>query len=311
MRSRILTLVSLLVWAEAARAQGQPPDAAPAAEPVEIVAAALTVPVLINGQGPFHFAIDSGATTSLIASEVAELLQLPRSDQVRIHAMGGTASLRTVRADSIEVAGNRHRAMKLAAVPRVNLEADGLLGINLLKNQRVTLDFFDKIVRIEPSTAAEAVPEEAEQEVSEIVITARKRHGQLVMVDADANGQRVWVIIDSGSGPSVGNLKLMQLLVRRAPGIAIKPISLMDVIGRQTDARYTFVDRLRIGGIAIGNIPIAFADAHPFRHFDLSKRPALLLGMETLEIFNQVTIDFRSKKVTFEIAKEKLGPPLK
>lgn len=293
--------------ADPVQGEGRPPSS----NGLGLLLPGLTVPVMINGQGPFQFAIDSGSTTTLISDELAARLQLPPGKQVRVHAMGGTGRIPTVKIEQIEVSNNRLRNIDLAAVPRSNINADGLLGLNLLKNQRVVMDFRSGTIRIEPSTAS-ADPEKQADDVGEeiIVVTARRRHGQLVMVDADANGQKIWVIVDSGSQSSVGNLRLMRLLVKRKPGMKILPIGLLDVIGRHTDAEYTYVDRLRIGGIAIGNVPIAFADVHPFRLFDLSNKPALLLGQETLQIFNRVNIDFASRKVSFQIAKDKLRPTL-
>src|SRR5690348_14014584 len=67
MRLRFLALLALLVGIPAAHAQS-PAPAADAAGPTASVAAeppAMTVPVMINGQGPFQFAIDSGSTTTL------------------------------------------------------------------------------------------------------------------------------------------------------------------------------------------------------------------------------------------------------
>lgn len=312
MASRMFAIMAMLAMAARAPAQETvpvprpPPVGAPSDAELGPVQPGLTVPVMINGQGPFQFAIDSGSTTTLVSDELADRLKLPPGKSVRVHAMGGSARIRTVRIDHIEASANILRNVELAAVPRANLDADGLLGLNLLKDQRIVMDFVERAIRIEPSTAAPPPGADAEVDVSEIVVTARRRHGQLIMVDADANGQKIWVIVDSGSQASVGNLKLMQLLVKRTPGMKILPISLLDVIGRSTSAEYAYVDRLRVGGIALGNVPIAFADAHPFSLFDLKKRPSLLLGMETLQIFNRVHIDFASKKVSFQIAKDKL-----
>jgi hypothetical protein len=42
-----------------------------------------------------------------------------------------------------------------------------------------------------------------------------------------------------------------------------------------------------------------FADAHPFKRFDLLKRPAMLLGMDTLRAFRRVSVDFAARKVRF------------
>ena len=54
---------------------------------------------------------------------------------------------------------------------------------------------------------------------------------------------------------------------------------------------------MRIGGIDINNIPIAFADVHPFRQLQLLDRPAVLLGMDALRLFNRVSVDFANRRV--------------
>lgn len=307
MRRSALALLAALAWGGCGQAQTPPPaDPAPAIDNVSDMEA-MTVPVMVNDQGPFRFAIDSGSTQTLIASEIAERLHLPPKGQVRVHAMSGVTSLRTVAIERIQISENIRYDIRVAAVPRANLRADGLLGINLLKNQRVTLDFTAKTVRIAPSAVAEARKDEVRRSVDEIVVTARLQKGQLIMTDADADGQPVRVIVDSGSQSSVGNLRLMELLVKNVPGARIQPINLIDVIGRSTAAQYTHVERLRLGGMSLSPIAIAFADVHPFRLFGLMKKPALLLGMETLQNFSRVEIDFAARKVSFQMPKGKMG----
>ena len=56
---------------------------------------------------------------------------------------------------------------------------------------------------------------------------------------------------------------------------------------------------LRLGGVLIKDVPMAFADVHPFKKLELSDRPAILLGMDVLRQFDRVAVDFPSKKVTF------------
>ena len=46
-------------------------------------------------------------------------------------------------------------------------------------------------------------------------------------------------------------------------------------------------------------MPVAFADVAPFERFGLTKRPALLLGMDALRIFRRVDIDFPNRQVRF------------
>ena len=46
-------------------------------------------------------------------------------------------------------------------------------------------------------------------------------------------------------------------------------------------------------------MPVAFADVHPFHKLGLADQPAILLGMDVLAHFDQVTIDFANRDVGF------------
>ena len=48
-------------------------------------------------------------------------------------------------------------------------------------------------------------------------------------------------------------------------------------------------------------MPIAFADVPPFDVFGLSDEPALLLGTDLLETFRRISLDFRARKVRFQL----------
>lgn len=42
---------------------------------------------------------------------------------------------------------------------------------------------------------------------------------------------------------------------------------------------------------------MAFADVHPFKKLGLMDRPALLLGMDALRLFERVSVDFPNRRV--------------
>ena len=54
---------------------------------------------------------------------------------------------------------------------------------------------------------------------------------------------------------------------------------------------------MRIGDADINDLPIAFADVHPFRQLQLLDRPAILLGMDALQLFRRVSVDFANRRV--------------
>ncbi|MEK6638843.1 MAG: retropepsin-like aspartic protease [Pseudomonadota bacterium] len=78
--SLLLALSGIALTSGAAKAESIP---APIVPVEDIIATAeddalrMTVPVMINGQGPFRFVIDTGADRTVISSELAERLGLP------------------------------------------------------------------------------------------------------------------------------------------------------------------------------------------------------------------------------------------
>ena len=301
----ILSFLTLLATPVAAQTvSGAPAGQTPAVGEVATGldrALRMTVPVMINGQGPFDFVVDTGADRTVISEELAKQLNLPQTGTATLHAMGSSAKVKLVAIKTVQVSTNIAKHVRAAALPRRNVGADGLLGIDSLKNQRIVMNFQSNTMRVEPAS----VPEEAVPEDSDlIIVTAKTRLGQLVMVDADANGQKIWVVVDTGAQNSIANTRLRALLVKRVPETEIRSINMLDVLGRTTPAEYTVVSKLRIGGVSMGNAAIAFADAHPFRLFGLTRKPSMLLGVESLRSFRRVSVDFATRKVKFLLPEE-------
>ncbi len=261
----------------------------------------LTVPVMINGQGPFDFVIDTGADRTVVSQELAKRLNLPESGTAVLHSLGGKSRVPMVEVGSVQVSTNVIRNVRAAALPERNVGAAGLLGVDALKGQRIVIDFEAKTMKVVPSTEPE---ETAPTDTDLIIVTARSRLGQLVMVDADANGKKIWVVVDTGAQNSIANGRLRTLLTKGSRGEEVKTIEMVDVLGNRTPADYTIVTKMRIGGIGLGRAAVAFVDAHPFKLFGLTGKPAMLLGIETLRIFRRVSVDFAKREVRFLLPHE-------
>lgn len=253
----------------------------------------LTVPVTISGQGPFYFIVDTGADRTVIAREVANRLGLQTANRARLHAIAGVTDISTVRIPTLGLAGRDSEAVNAAALDQANLGAQGLLGVDMLKGRRIVMDFRKRTMTVLPAGQREVV------EGDTIVVTARSRLGQLVLVDADIDGTPVTVVIDSGAQNTIGNTPLRRLLARRNGRMQFLNTELIDVAGGRLPAQVAAVGRIRIGGLKVENAVIAFADAHPFTRFGLTERPAMLLGMDTLRGFRRVSVDFAERKVRF------------
>lgn len=254
----------------------------------------LTVPVTIGVQGPYPFTIDTGAERTVISRELATRLGLEPGRQVRLTAMSGTTDVATVIIPALSVSSVGATRIEAPLLAAINIGAPGLLGIDTLKDHEVSIDFDTNQMTVRPSVKRTG---RYKPEPNEIVVRARSLLGQLVVTDAHYRGQRIRVVLDTGSVVTMGNSALR----RRAIGDKgpIQTISMLSVIGGHLSADYTQIGEVRIGDVVIRNLPVAFADAAPFQRFGLSSEPAMLLGMDALRQFRRVDIDFANREVRF------------
>ena len=122
--------------------------------------AALLVAVEIDGRGPFQLVLDTGATLTCLDQALVAELGLPQSrGVVGVGAgVGGSGRLRLHRVDSLRVGGARLEDLSVCALDLSHIAAldgnvKGLLGLNVLRNFRVTIDFERNVVRLEAPDA--------------------------------------------------------------------------------------------------------------------------------------------------------------
>jgi clan AA aspartic protease (TIGR02281 family) len=259
----------------------------------------MTVPVYINGAGPFQFIIDTGASRTVISAELAARLGLKAGKSAVMHTMNGIDKVPTVLIERLQMSNAVVTNIAAPSLQARNLGADGLLGIDSLHDQEIVIDFRSQTMTVSASVKGPAPKDEP----GTIVVTARSRFGQLILVDADINERKINVVLDTGAQNSVGNSALRKL-VARDRSKQIVPIELVGVTGDHTAADYTQIDLVRIGGMSVTHAPTAFADAHPFAQFGLSHKPSMLLGMDILRKFDRIAIDFGKRKIRFLLPKE-------
>jgi hypothetical protein len=175
-----------------------------------------------------------------------------------------------------------------------DLGGDGLIGIDALVQQRLMMDFEKSLIKVE----------DARQRVrhfpGEIVVTGRRRRGQLIVTEVRASGVRLDAIIDTGSELTIGNLALRDKLIRRHRD-RFWDVEAIGVTGVTAKLELVRIDELRVGPIVMHDVPIAFGDVPPFGVFGLSDTPALLIGTDILAAFRRVSLDFRARKVRFQL----------
>jgi predicted aspartyl protease len=291
---------ALLAWAAVAAfpAASVTSGGAQEASDVEVVtgradaADRMTVPVRIGASGPYRFLIDTGSQKTALSTDLATRLALAPLAKKRIVGMAGIDTADTAVLDELGLGRRSFYGLTVLLLERRDMGADGIVGVDSLQRQRVLLDFAHNRMAIGDTKALGG------DSGYEIVVTARRRSGQLIMTNADIDGVRTNVIIDTGAETSIGNRALQHALGQRGMlGQAV----LTSVTGQQIVADVGHATKLAIGEVAISNLVIAYADGPAFAALDLTRRPALLLGMRELRLFKRVAIDFSTRKVMFDL----------
>jgi hypothetical protein len=255
----------------------------------------MTVEVRVNGRGPYHFVVDSGADTSAVGLRLARDLQLPAGTPVLLNAITDRNVVYRVKVASLTLGPSAITSLELPALSEANLGGDGMIGIDALVRQRLMLDFDARIIKVED--AAKPPPRYPD----EIVITAKRQRGQLILTEVRAGGLRLNAIIDTGSEISIGNLALRDKLLKSSRNRKVWTVAATGVTGKTIDLQLGTIKELKLGSVTLGNVPLAFADVPPFTVFGVNDEPALLLGTDLLETFRRVSLDFHSRKVRFQL----------
>ena len=256
----------------------------------------LSVDVAVNGRGPFRFIVDSGADTSVVGLGIARELQLPLGTPAILNGMTSRDQVDRVMVDELTLGPTTIRNLQLPALREYDVGGDGILGIDALVSKRLLMDFEKRLIKIEDASIR-YIPQPGE-----IVVTARRQRGQLILTHVRAAGVPLDAVIDTGTEITIGNLALRDLLIRgnRDKFIDVPVIGVTGVTQKLQVAR---IGELQLGPITIADVPMAFADVPPFKLFGLADQPALLLGTDLLETFRRISLDFKSRKVRFQLRK--------
>lgn len=256
----------------------------------------MTVDVRVNGTGPYKFIVDSGADSSVVGWRIARALQLPAGRPAILNSMTASSRVERVLVDELTLGPSVIRDLELPALEERDVGGHGMIGIDALVRQRLMMDFEKRLIKVED--AAKRAP----RMEGEIVVTAHRRRGQLILTEVRAAGLPLEAVVDTGSQITIGNTKLRDKLIRGNRDKFVT-VEVTGVTGVTIPLQVARIGELKVGSITLRNVPMAFADVPPFAVFGLADQPALLLGTDLLETFRRVSLDFKARKVRFQLRK--------
>jgi predicted aspartyl protease len=254
----------------------------------------ILAPVMVNGEGPFRFVVDTGATHSVVTSSLVTQLGLVASADRSILVSGvtGAAHMASVRIDHIQAGALRFEDREMPIVSSVLSGADGILGVEGLGDKSVVVDFARQRITILDSKYYA-------RDMLSVPVNLDFR--QLLLASGQLGGVDVKAIIDTGAERTIGNMALRNALYAKAVGL--ESASAVDVQGVTPDvqtAELIAAPRISLGALRLERVAISYGDLHVFDVWDLRNEPALLLGMDVLGIFDMVVFDYVTRQVHFK-----------
>jgi predicted aspartyl protease len=237
----------------------------------------VVVPVMLNGQGPFAFILDTGSSHSFIAETAASKLGAPAVAKSLIRSSIGLAMRAIVRLDSVELGPSITTDVFASLVPDETLDPTGritgVIGQDVLAGRCYTIDFANRRVIWHAQDGA--------PHADGTSVALQSVAGRFLVELLQRNASTLRLIPDSGAE----GLVLYQRDDRRLPALMLAPgRTRMSTLTSDADVQPIRVGELRVGSTNFVNLPGVLIDRRGEPAVDVD-------GLLPLHLFARVTFD--------------------
>lgn len=253
----------------------------------------LLLPVTIEGDGPFPFILDTGASHTAIAASVAERFGFQsRWDHVDdVQALTTRFQAERFALEDLQFDGQPPIDLTSVIIP---VEAGqpvpvaGLLGADAILADRYTLDFAGGRLSLDSAPAGRS---DGRIDPAGLLV------GEAGMLRAS---RPVRVMLDSGSARTIANLPLDRLVGSRH--MVMRSMTVGGIDGREIEeASLLSIRRFELGGLCFPGLRVLQSDLDIFRHLGWEREPAMVIGMDLLQ-YAEITVDRETGSFQIEAA---------
>ena len=220
----------------------------------------ILLPVVVNGEGPFEFILDTGAGTSLLSSDLGKQLGIKIVGSKEGQSAGGAVSVSLAKVSSLAVASAKLTNVDVGLVDlshigkTIGAKIDGDLGYNFLKHFRITIDYRKSKIRFEDPKRSEMIGQSTA--VTEVALRLAHPAKPLILVDVYANGSGPFQFaVDTGTSTTAITPGMAKQL-----GVANSPIGPATTGGAPVDVTAGVLSSFQVGGARIDNFAVVVAD---------------------------------------------------
>jgi predicted aspartyl protease len=260
----------------------------------------IVVSTMVNGEGPFDFALDTGASISVVFERgIREGLLVPTTDErVRVQGMTGSGSYPVVSEAQIQVGDETWAAARLALLPGTSPVAsriDGILGVDFMSRYAVAYSQEDQVIRLYPRELVRERSYHGWNSVSLFELRIADGNVKAFAFEMTIGGERIPTMFDLGANTNLMNR-------RAALSFGIRPrrsrsdAKVDGAFGATIVATELFVWQPWVGDTRWQRSSFLVADFPIFEALNLDKKPAAIAGTSLLE-GRDFIIDFAGRRL--------------
>jgi predicted aspartyl protease len=244
----------------------------------------IVVETKLNGLGPFRFAIDTGASISVIYEHARAKVGIEPLPNARVHVFGisGSGQYPLARVAEIRVGDELWKDARVTLLPdttAIGTRVDGILGVDFLSRYAVLYSQTEKVLLLYPR---ELVADRAYLGWDSIPLRdLRVGDGNVavLVLDMQIDAERITTVFDLGATASLMNrrgARALNILVRR-PRIAPE---IEGVSGGTEVLAELRVRQLRINNSTWRNRIFLVGEFPVFQTLGLDRQPAAIAGAD-------------------------------
>ena len=305
---KILLLATVFVLCGCASTLNQ--DSALAIAPYHIVnGGRIVVEARVNDQGPFHFALDTGASISIVFDKLRNKLELESAPgkSVNIHGLVASGQFPLVSISRLQVGREIWADPRIASLPgetAASAKIDGILGIDFLRRYAVGFSTEDRVLRLYPPNLVRDRSYRGWTFVPLERVNIGESGAALYFFEIEISGKKLPALFDLGAGPNMINWPAARSLRlapvdRRGEELLSGALESTPVVARLN------AKEVRTASIRWRNEVFLVADLEIFATLQQGDSPLVILGSG---LFNQrdFVIDFVRNRLLVKVAMDEV-----
>jgi predicted aspartyl protease len=240
------------------------------------------VQAMIDGQGPFRFALDTGASISVIFNTTLERAQLEivAAERVAIQGMIGAGAFPLTAIAELRIGSESWTNARVAVLPDENVISDpidGILGIDFLRQYAVGVSARDQVVRLYPPQLVSQRSYRGWTSIPMRQLQIGTRDAIVYTINLHINETDIPAILDLGAGSNLMNWHTAKAIPVR-PDRSERGTELRGVIETLPVTAELQIDRFRIEHVIWRDSTFLVSDFPIFEALGLGESLVAIVG---------------------------------